>query len=317
MINSGVAFIASHLTITGGCPVEVIPGHVLRQARDEEIELIKRLILRLIPPYAQWVRYDGVVKEERYEGRTVFDVESLPREKWKYWVVAYNGNNHQIHDIETIATLLPVDFDFAFQIYYGQANQGGEDIGWSHAPMHIIEKYSSHEQVWRNAQDITPEQVTSIGSLWRLYTNLLEQHEFAKNALKNFSALRRVPKSSGLYVVGLFSIVESLITHAPRLTETLDSINHQITNKIILLRKRYTRTVVPSSYFLHASEESIWKKLYSYRSSVAHGGSITFDGELQVLKGHEAVVTFLQDNVRELITLTLREPEFIVDLRRC
>jgi hypothetical protein len=98
-----------------------------------------------------------------------------------------------------------------------------------------------------------------------------------------------------------------LITHAPRLTETLDSINHQITSKIILLRKRYARMVLPSSYFLQASEESIWKKLYSYRSSVAHGSTVSFDGELQVLKGHDAVVAFLRDNVRELIALSLSE----------
>lgn len=317
-MKSGFAFIASNLIISGPFPIEILPNHVVRPASDSEIEIIRAFIAKSTPgAHAQWVNYESVVKEEKYDGRTALHIDALPRNAWKYWVLAFESGNSLIHEIESMSNLLPVDIDMGFQIYFSQPNQSGEQMGWSIPPMHIIEKYTSHDQIFRNAREISANQLKQIGEFWRLHSNLDDRHAFVKSALQTFTALKRVPRSYGLFVVGLFSIIESLITHAPRLTETLDSINHQISNKIILLRKRYTKPILPNAYFLTAAEESIWKKLYSYRSGVAHGSTITFDGELQVLKAHDSVVNFLSDNVRELIVLALSEPEFILDLRKC
>jgi hypothetical protein len=130
-------------------------------------------------------------------------------------------------------------------------------------------------------------------------------------AVQNFSSLRDISNGSDLVIVGLFAIIESLITHAPRSSESLDSINHQITNKIILLRKRFSRDVLPKAYFMDATEDKIWKKLYSYRSAVAHGTPVNFDGDHQILKDRITVIKFLQDNIKELIILGLKEPEFL------
>jgi hypothetical protein len=173
-------------------------------------------------------------------------------------------------------------------------------------------------QAETNAAVLTSQQLASLGIWYDLYHNTPPEHAFVKAALSNFADLRRIPTTSDLIVVGLFSIIESLITHAPRLSETLDSINHQITNKIILLRKRYSRPIVPDTYFAHTAEETIWKKLYSYRSSVAHGTPVSIEkSDLQVLKSRQMVIDFLQDNVKELLQLGLRESGFLFDLRRC
>ncbi len=59
------------------------------------------------------------------------------------------------------------------------------------------------------------------------------------------------------------------------------------------------------------------RRVYIYRSGVAHGSPVGFDTELQILRGHKEVVGFLEANVRELLALALREPEFISDLRKC
>lgn len=318
MLKSGLAFVASHIKVEGELPTTLIPGHVFRRAREEEIALIQEQLQRSMRgQFYQWVHYEATIREEHEGTSTTFHVEPLPPDQWKYWVVAFEPNNHAIHEVETVGLLLPTDLEFAFQIYFSEPAQSGEVRGMQIMPLHIFEKYSSHDYAFKNATSLTSQQLATIGELWPLYKNMPAEFSFVASALDNFSALRRVPLQSSLSVVGLFSIIESLTTHAPRLTETLDSINHQITNKVILLRKQYARPVKPDQYFLTSTEEKIWKKLYGYRSSIAHGSVANFNAEYQVLRDHTTVAQFLRDNVKELIILALRNPEFMSDLRRC
>lgn len=318
MIKSGFAFIASHLQIEGMLPVELVPGHTIRAAMDTEVTDIRNYLEQSKPrDNFLWVPYDGLVKEEHIDSQTTFYIESLPREKWKYWVLAFEGTNRYIHELELVGQLLPVNFDFGFVFFYSEPSQAGVLGGRLVMPLHIIDRYTSHNQAYANAESVTSEQLASLGNLFHIYEALLPEYVFVNKALSSFADLRRVPSTSELVIVGLFSIIESLITHAPRLSETLDSINHQITNKIILLRKRYSRTILPSQYFLHATEDNIWKKLYGYRSAVAHGTSVSFESDYLILKDRETVVRFLKDNLKELLLIALREPAFIFDLRKC
>lgn len=318
MIQSGLAFVASHLQVEGRLPIEVLPGYQFRAASDAEVQEIRRYLRAAIPPDTlTWVPYEGTVKEERQGNRTTFHVEAVPREKWKYWVLAFEATNMWMHELEQLAQLLPVTFDVGFVLFYSEQSQGGTISGRTSMPLHVVERYSAPQRAHTNAELVTSDEIASIGNLYRALKGLSNEYQFIDRALRTFSDLRRVSDSSDLIIVGLFSIVESLITHAPRLSETLDSINHQITNKIILLRKKYSRPILPSQYFLYAAESNIWKKLYGFRSAVAHGAAVSFDADYEVLKNRDAVIAFVRDNVKELLRVALVEPAFIFDLRRC
>lgn len=158
-----------------------------------------------------------------------------------------------------------------------------------------------------------------IGEYYVLIEPFLKNdYPFIKKALSKFSILKQIPQDSELLILGYFSIIESLITHAPRSNETLDSINHQIANKIILLRKRFDRTINYSEYFdCSGNEETIWKKLYSYRSCLAHGSEPDFTNKLRLLKDKKTVCSFVQEVLKLIIIISLREPELISDLRNC
>jgi hypothetical protein len=317
--RSGVAFVVSHIDVDGDLPIQIIDNHIFRAASDSEISLIDSLLAQALPSgsHGLWVHYKSLVKEERYEGRTSYHLEDLPRDKWKYWVIAFEGTNHKVHELEKACMLLNPDIELGFQVYFQEPNQEGDRAGYSMMPLHLVEKYSWPESAWKNAKNITTEELSNIGCYHRSIVDLPEQHGFVQHALSNFSSIRRVPFNSELLVVGYFSIIESLITHAPRLTETLDSINHQIRNKMILLRKRYSRDVQYATYFLDAKEDVLWKKLYGYRSCLAHGNVPDFKKEFQVLKDHSSVSAFLKENIKELILVALREPGFMSDLRNC
>lgn len=321
MPNSGLAFVASHISVKGDLPVEILPGHVFRRARPSEIEHIRKHLddaggghgLR-----GEWLAYDHAVKKEPLESANghKFSLEPLPEGEWKYWVLAFEGNSLQTIGLELAALLLPVEIEFALVLLFNEPDQSGGIFGWQTVPLHIVEKYTG-ALVFEDCREVSTDDLRSIALLWQQYNAIPQEHAFVKSAVDTYSLLRRVPQSTPLYAVGLFSIIESLITHAPRLTETLDSINHQITNKIVLLRKMYSRPIDPAEYFLPLAEDKVWKKLYAYRSAVAHGSAVDFASELKVLKDHNTVVEFLRDNVKELIKVALRSPEFVSDLRRC
>jgi len=61
----------------------------------------------------------------------------------------------------------------------------------------------------------------------------------------------------------------------------------------------------------------LWKKLYSYRSALAHGRSVDFKGDFAQLDSHAQVVEFLYDFTCSLVMYALQEPRLISDLREC
>jgi hypothetical protein len=130
--------------------------------------------------------------------------------------------------------------------------------------------------------------------------------------------LKSIPSSSELKVIGLFSIIETLLTHAPKNNDPTDSLARQIKHKIPLVRKRGQRPIDHNSIFEDSiSEEALWSKLYGFRSKIVHGESADLSGELKVLKDRERVVRFLCEIVKLLLIQSLNEPVLISDLKEC
>jgi hypothetical protein len=319
MYKSGFAFIASHLQIDGNLPIEILPSHIIRAASNNEIDVIREYINKALPDTLfGWVQYEKLLKEEKIENTIQYSFKELPRKKWKYWILAFEKTDNAlvVHDLEKICQMLPVMFDYGFIIYYSEENQKGEITACQLMPLHVIERYSNPVRIHSNAEKINKKQIKVIGSLYNKYLKLTSDFEFISHALQNFYDLRRVPESSDLIILGLFSILETLITHKPRSAETLDSINHQMKNKMILIGKKYLRKISVLQYFTSSSEDKIWKELHEYRSCIAHGNKVSNNNNA-ILKNRDAVISFLRDNVKELLKYALSDPEFISDLRKC
>jgi len=184
-------------------------------------------------------------------------------------------------------------------------------------PLHLVEKYLDPMESWQNARRVHASQIARIGEHYARIKALPEGASFVAHALKNFYAMRAIPSRSDIRVIGYFAIIESLVTHAPRSAETLDSINHQVVNKLILLGKRFERQIPFDQYFLDAPPEKLWQLLYSYRSAVAHGGTPDFRRKLLLLKSQEPVVQFLKEVIKELLIFGMKEYAFLADLKNC
>jgi len=321
--KSGIYFIVSNLEISGEIPFEIIPGHTLRKARDLEIQKIDHLIeIALRNRALLWIPYDGLYHQVPTEsGGTTLSRTLLPKENWKYWVIAYNGYNYRQFDIMRAALLLPFDFQIGTKILFSDENQNGQIVGYSYIQDHLVEKCNDWDVVCMSPTKIDSKELYRIGEIICLISELKEKNQEISNhfltAISRFEEVMKVGRKTDLIIVGLFALIEFLITHKPRLNENLDSITHQIINKIVLLRKRYSRQIVTDKYFSKATEETIWKKLYAYRSSIAHGSGFQFNKDGVMLKNKYNVIEFLEENIKELLLLLLKEPDLVFDIRGC
>ncbi len=325
MLKSGFAFVLSHIDVKCDGPIEIITDHYFRKALPKEITEIQKMLetfdisetKMLGIPVASGIPYDSIVKEIRRGNSCQYEREKLPPEKWKYWVVAFEGNNAKINDLQYAANLIKNDLEFAFEIIYREKHQEGDPVGFMSMPTHLREYYSSHEAITLNAVEVGQEEIKKIGEIYDLYKKLPPEYQYIDHSVKNFNSLKRIPKKSELLTIGYFSIIEALISHAPRLNESLDSISHQIKNKLVLLRKRFERKIEYNSYFLDINEKKLWSLLYSYRSYITHGDIPDFKKKFHALKSKEVVLDFLRENIKCLILYSLKEPELMVDLKNC
>jgi hypothetical protein len=126
---------------------------------------------------------------------------------------------------------------------------------------------------------------------------------------------RRFQLPYGLELLGLFSVLEMLLTHKPKLAEQ-DSLTHQISTKIPLLSARMSEALDYSCFATHVSDAKIWKQLYSLRSDIAHGEHVDFAKHFPALVDHETATSFVRNAVRRLLRFSLDEPALITALKK-
>ena len=110
-----------------------------------------------------------------------------------------------------------------------------------------------------------------------------------------------------------FSTLEALLSHKPKTGVNTDSISHQIGTKLALLANRYDKDF-PSVQ--GQSIKSTWKKLYNYRSEIAHGsvGQNPIERDGQIVVNCLSTDDFVAATVRAVIRAYILEPQLIYDL---
>lgn len=106
-------------------------------------------------------------------------------------------------------------------------------------------------------------------------------------------------------------VLESLLTHNPH--GRADSLVHQVATKMLLVDKRFQARLDYSDF--DGSPDVIWKKLYAYRSAIAHGGAPDFANDLRCLRDDKTVIKFMRAAVKSLALLAVLEPVLITDLK--
>ncbi|PHS24114.1 MAG: hypothetical protein COA85_08830 [Robiginitomaculum sp.] len=318
-MKSGFAFIVTHLEIEGDLPVEILDGYFFRHARDQEIEIIENILSQSNYGSWPWPAYNETLTIVEETGNIRRSGEKLPRDQWKYWVIAYNYDDkeNRMHDIDRALMLLSPDIETGFVVVFFEYNQQGRKWGCTKPPPHITEKYTTPPKCTEYASTISMSELGKICNIVRSIDELNEKYEFINYAIEIFDSTKLINTHLKAKTILYFSIIEALVTHKPQDLEKKDSITHQIKSKMNLLQKKYPREIPISDYFGDYLAPKIWGILYDYRSVLAHGGKPDFEkpNKHKILKDQKTISVFLKENIKELILLALHDPEFIAGLK--
>lgn len=296
------------------------PVQIGQMATLERATGAQRTGLRgLLDPYIRARQFRGVnpweYEEVANEHGSVHIKPIEDPETHQFWVV-----NHwrRLFDVQLRMALELSDPSMTPVVMLTRPHEGASGVLDSHA---IINWLYSNLTIKRRT--IGVDEVSGIERAMALLINFESEVDdsfaFIHKALRDFEDLKGVASRKPLYVVGLFAIIESLLTSKQDDT-TGKSLSHQLHEKVNLLTNRFEKPLLLSNYFNNvgtADPKKVIAKLYQYRSDVAHGNIVDFSNNLQLLTNHEAVCEFLHALVRRLLLQALIEPELMRDLKRC
>lgn len=307
---SGFALILDSLDISGKLSFEIIPDYWFRRAETQEIDRIKEELYH--HRHAMLLYEYGAITSSK-DGKTI---NPLPPDKWKYYVISFYGSNDKLRDIEYSANLLKNDISLGY-VFFNDIGGLPSGIGYQLAEVSTF--FVDHHMTWEAPKSIKHSELGEITTNYDLITSLDKTHyPNVSRAVSDFHQTKMITNRSVLKVLSYFSIIECLLTHPPIPTDRMDSLTHQITTKILLLSKRFQRELQYKSYFPSITEpEQVWKKLYAYRSLLAHGGEADFTQKFSVLMSTDNIRVFLMESLKLLLLYALKEPEFLADLQKC
>jgi hypothetical protein len=315
-MDPNYAFVLSPIDVQCDVPVETIPGHWLARATADQTAAIKRFLTTL----------GGLHFESHYEfewgpnpdveaGESSFRGTRVPEELWRYWVINYEGPNHLSGRLGTAFQLSETPIELGFDAVR-IPTEPPSDYGFVSRRVAVFTFFEDLSlRTNRNPLIVTAGLWSDVRELFGLLEVCESEHPEVWRAVQNFELTRMLPRDSTMSALALFAVMESLITHDPKVT--FDSLNHQVATKMTLLGKRFGVPLDYTPFGGLSGPEKVWKKIYAYRSAIAHGDKLDFAGELQALQSHQTVLQFVKTAVRRLLGFSVRNPSLVADLKKC
>lgn len=324
----GLTFIFNNLSIGDKIlPFRISDDIVLREATEKEIELLYNKLKEFYGLSYGWIKPSNEIlyrfkqlkwsKDSRklnlldfqFQSINFSDLKLFKYTPIKWYVIDFNGSNKKIIRLEKLAKLLNPKLNFGLDFLYFKDDDTNAMFTLPQAvKIDIVVHESRKETVLVKDEELK--------KLKNYYDNVDIEH--LDYVLDLYSSSSTLFHESTLFTLSLFSIIESLIAHKPRLTETLDSITHQIKNKLFLLSKRFEQNIDKTEYFGEINHEKLWMKLYGLRSDIAHGQTFNFEsGNYVSLKSLKNANEYLDMVTKELIKIAILEPDLVSDLREC
>ncbi|CAM2985924.1 hypothetical protein [Pseudoalteromonas distincta] len=312
---SGIAFIFSNVYFEEiDLPFMLSENMILRSATSSEIEQLNEHLKEAYGSAARWVvpfNEEAIEVEDKGTKKIIYAQSN----KTRCWVIAFNGSNSQVFTLGKVSTLINPKLQFGSTFMYKGPNQKREGKSVLYGGHSQIELLA--EQSRKVSQKVSTAELQKLKNLYNFIGREQTKYEKIEFVLELYSSSGSLDVGSKLLTLSLFSIIESLIAHKPRLTETLDSVTHQIKHKINLLSKRFDNTIKYHDFFEEIGYPKLWAKLYGLRSDIAHGQKYDFSKDYKILKSIENVNYFLDQVAKELIKLSIKDFDLVNDIRNC
>lgn len=303
------AFVMNVSRLVGADAFTLVAGHQLRRATAQEIAIIEQNMSGLVPTLPYLLRNPWKTKLENAK------VHVLPPDEWRFFVIAFSGTNEKMVELEQAFVLAPGEIKVAFTcVGFPGIPDGLPGAIWHpDRLLHALPASIGEQLAFIDIQAADIDEIADIHSrLQRSNSGSLDIKRYANE----LQSLQGLPQRSPLLFLGYFALLESLLTHAPDPKDPLDSITRQVKSKISLLNNRFKHPVDYTRCGA-GNPETIWTKMYDYRSRLAHGDTPDFNARLAVLQDHQTALELLRETVKAALRHALVEPQLIADLRNC
>ncbi len=238
--------------------------------------------------------------------------EKLEDKYWKYYFLEIEfQNTSELYDIldslKLAFNMLQKEIQFGLEIYKPEK---GNSVP-SYNP--LLDNIFYSNKLPAKPIRLVKDDFLLVKQYYNRILNL--QNENVINALKSFEGLKGIPSKSDFKTLGYFTIIEQLITHNPK--DSGDSLTRQMVAKIPLINRRLAIPINFLEIFGEIKIETVIKKLYSYRSHIAHGLTISFDKEFNIFENRKRINDFIKQLVKSIIISAIMEPDLISDLKKC
>jgi hypothetical protein len=317
-MKKSFCFVLNPLEVTGQVPVELIPGHFLQKADVEQTKLIREQLHRHYARHYPFPAYEYEWLEEVKDdkGGSSRGSRELPTDRFRYWIVSFDGANTHTDGLQLAVNLLKNDLDFGFHFMY---RKDGEGAGIISGHSNVSSYFESHPKMFGNcgngADTIDTVELIETNGYFQSIKACEKEQPLIYKSIRDFFQLKSLPRNSSMVILGYFAVIESLVTHDPK--DDFDSLNHQISTKMTLLSKRFKRQMDYNGHFEQPDQERVWKKLYGYRSALAHGTPADFKLKFKSLKDPSNALNFLKEAAKLTLLFAMKEPDFLADFKKC
>lgn len=312
---SSFSFVLNPLEMEPELRIELIPNHWLQQANSNQVAQIKnKLGPYLEPLFEPPYEFDWAVPSDRHDQATQV---RLPEARWRYCVINFTGNGEQIYRLGIATELIKDEIELGFSFTSVALGKGNHTTAFTWNADFLASFFKSHDRTNRRVIKADQKELSDTLRIYGLLEVAEQKRSDIYRAVHQYHHLKALPRHSPMLIIGYFSLIESLIAHKPRMQESLDSINHQIQAKLLLLSKRFERQLEPPEGIKSTSESNLWKRLYKYRSALVHDPVTLVESEFKDFGGRQGIASFLKETVKLLLLFSLKEPEFIADLKNC
>jgi len=299
-----VSFILNYLEIPFELPQNLNKQVTLRKPTEDELTLIKK-------NFSLYKSATMFTRVNFYEKKNVIQKngsshELIPKNEWKYFVL--EAIEVPLPEIKNIFKKLQFAFKLIendLQLAMGITFFDGEPPSYTMNPLRELIFYNNDYP--EMDQKINLDEFQQAMHYLNLIENLKEEHQFIISSIENFDELENLPNKSYFKTLGYFTIIEQLITHRPKKS---DSILKQMKTNIPKINSSLSNKINFNLWFENHTESQIVTNLYEFRSSIAHGRKFSFKGKSKIFLNKILVQKFMKDLVKKVIISALHNPEF-------
>ncbi len=309
-----------------GDSVTLAPGCLLRRATQGEVNDLRTLLdhfrARTVPrnPWeVEAIIHPGDTPEEY-----TIALSPLPPDTLRYHVLHYDQpSNITAHRLCTASVLgKGLYFDLGYSVTRAGELAGGgyvpPGVGSSRTLDRLLSGMLTMSEDYYFSSVSSADAEDLAQTFARLDAARMDgDAQVVEDAAAAFLSVMEITHAE-MRLLGLFTILESILTHKPNKDDPHQSIIRQIQNKMTLVSNRMIRPVdVAARLGSTPKTATLWKSLYELRSAIAHGSHPQFTGALTLLKDQKTAEALVVESVRSLLRQLLWEPMLMRDLRDC